>query len=124
MSVRSNNDVIGLFAGTQQVGTVTCPNQTNPYGRGIKVFVNVTSVGGAGTVTVTIQGIDPVSGVAYTALASTAIAATGLTVLTVYPGLPAAANASANDVLPRQWNVKAVVAANAVAFTVGASVIV
>lgn len=109
------------------VGATTSQNSadlTNADGRGVKVFVNVTSAG-TGSITVAVQAKDPASGTYATLLASAAIVANGLALLTVYPGLPATANVSANDVLPRQWRV-AVTAnnANPVNYTVGASLIV
>lgn len=64
----------------------------------LEVYVNVT-VYTAGSLTVTIQGVTP-DGVAYTLLASTALAATGLVRLRVSPYLTAAANAVAADILP------------------------
>jgi hypothetical protein len=51
-------------------------------------------------VVVTINAIDKVSGKKSTVLASAAITGTGTTVLKVGPGLTAAANLVANDVLP------------------------
>jgi len=50
---------------------------------------------------------------------------TGTTVLTVYPGLTAAANVTVNDVLPRTWRVITAIGGStpAVTATVGASVI-
>jgi hypothetical protein len=84
-------------------------DQGNINWRGVKVVINMTVVG-TGSITATIQGKDPVSGVYYTLLASAAIAANGTTVLTVYPGLTPTANVTANDVLPDVWRVS--VAAN------------
>ena len=73
----------------------------NGYGRGILIFVDITALTGtAPTLTVTLQGKDPVSGKYYTILASTALAAVATTVLRVFPGLTAAANLIANDLLP------------------------
>jgi hypothetical protein len=77
-------------------------------GIGLMVFINVTAV--TGSVTVTIKNVDPVSGATATVLASAAIAATGLTVLKVYPGLTAAANATANDIIGNQTQIQSVIA--------------
>jgi hypothetical protein len=65
-----------------------------------------TTVFGTGSVTVTIQGLDPTSGKYYTMLASAAIVATGTVVLTVFPGAPVG-NVSANDQLPATWRLLA-----------------
>lgn len=82
-------------------------DQTNTNARGLHLIVDITALGGTTpTLTVTIQGKDAVSGKYYDILASSALNATGTTVLKVYPGLTAAANTAANDVLPRDWRVK------------------
>ena len=126
MSVRTNTDLNAsqLIAGVGATTSQNTPDQTNPYGRGVKVIVNVTNAG-TGSITATIQGKDPGSGAYYTILASAAIVANSVNVLTVYPGAPATANVSANDALPRQWRV-AITAnnANPVSYSVGATVLV
>lgn len=94
----------------QVAGTVTSSNQTNPLNKGIKVYINITTIGSGNTVTVTIQAVDPGSGNVVALLVSAALASNATTTLTVYPGLTAAANVTANDVLPYTWNIKAVVA--------------
>lgn len=68
--------------------------------RGIMVFVNVTAITGTSpTLTVSIKGQSP-QGVDFTILTSAAITATGQTVLTVYPSLPASANVTAQATIP------------------------
>jgi len=113
-----------ILSGVGATATQNSADQLNPCGRGVKVFANVSAIG-TGSVTFSIQAKDPASGTYSTILSSAAIVANGMTVLTVYPGLPATANVSANDVLPRQWRVVATANnANPVNYTVGASVIV
>lgn len=83
----------------------------NDFMRGVLVFLNVESVG-AETITVTIQGKSPVgTDEYYTILASAAITDPGLTVLAVYPGITAAANASVSAVLPATWRISVTVSA-------------
>ena len=74
--------------------------------RGVKVFIVVNSVSG-GNVTVNIQQMAPAADAATydTILSSASITSTGLTVLTVYPGVTAASNVSVADVLPTLWRV-------------------
>src|SRR4051812_9748214 len=79
-----------------RTATANSPDQVNGNGRGVKVFICVTAAG-TGSVTPKIQGKDPVSGQYYDILAGTALTSNGLAVLTVYPGLAAAANSAAND---------------------------
>lgn len=98
-----------LIASTQASLVVADPNNQlpffNPLHKGIKLVVDITGLTGTTpSLTVTIRGRDPVSGKAYTILASAALTANGTTILTVYPGIPATANVSANDVLPAHWD--------------------
>ncbi|HKY44905.1 MAG TPA: hypothetical protein VJM50_17565 [Pyrinomonadaceae bacterium] len=74
----------------------------NPTGKAAHVVIDITSITGTTpTATFTVQGKDPVSGKYYTLLASAALNANGTTVLKIGPGLTAAANLVANDVVPR-----------------------
>jgi hypothetical protein len=103
------------------------PDQANYNGRGLQLGINVTAITGTSpTLTVTVQGKDSASGTYYTILASTAINATGFTLLTVYPGAPTTANVSSPQVLPRTWRVLYAIGGTtpAVTATIGASVIV
>lgn len=78
----------------------------NYNGKGLKLFIKTGAFGsGASAITVTIQGKDPVSISYYSILTSASLTASTFTVLSVYPGLTASANVTANDVLPRTWNV-------------------
>lgn len=122
--VRNNVDTAALITLTAQAaGTVNSADQTNYNGRGVVVGINVT-VATAETLTINIQGKDAASGVYYTLLSSTALAITGFTALTLYPGATTTANVSISGVLPRTWRVQAVVTGTSVSATVGASVIV
>lgn len=97
-------------------------DQDNFVGRGLHVTVDLTAFSGT-SITVTIEGKDPLSGKYYTLLASAALAAVATTVLKVYPGLTAAANTVASDILPRVWRVKTTIASATVTGTINASVI-
>jgi hypothetical protein len=80
------------------------PTDTNEYfvgkARGVTVVIDVTAVTSTPSTTVTIQGVDRVSGKTWTILASAAIATVSTVILRVAPGLPAAANVTANDLVP------------------------
>lgn len=122
----TNADFGALLTLAAASANVNSPDQLNPARRGVKVVVNITAITGTTpTLTVAIQGRDQASGQYYTILASAALNATGTTVLTVYPGLPATANVSANDVLPPTWRISATIGGTtpAVTATIGASVI-
>lgn len=99
-------------------------DQSNDASSGIKIVIDVTAISGTTpTLTVTLQGKDVASGKYYTILASAAISAVGTTVLSVRPGLTAAANQVANDFLPRTWRVSYAIAGTtpSVTATIGAS---
>jgi hypothetical protein len=102
-------------------------DQANISAIGLKLVVDITAITGTTpSLTVTIQGKDKASGKYYNILTSAALAAVGTTVLTVYPGVAAAANVSANDILPATWRVLYAIAGTtpAVTATVGASLII
>lgn len=70
------------------------------------VIINITTLTGTTpTATFTVQGKDEASGTYYTLLASTVLNATGQTVLRIGPGLTAAANLVANDIIPKTFRV-------------------
>lgn len=104
------------------VATVTF-DVTNAMGKGIQVFTDLTVLGASSTVTVTIQGKDPVSGKFFTLLAGTAISTVSSQMLTVYPGLTAAAGSVATQVVPRSIRISVAVAVAASTFSVGYSLI-
>lgn len=99
---------ITLLASTERTATVNTDHIHNaaidghPI-RGVKVTLDVTTTSATPSVTFTIQGVDPTSGSYYTVLASSAITTVSTTTLTVYPGITAAANVSASDVMPTTW---------------------
>jgi hypothetical protein len=106
-----------LSAASTQTNTVALSG-VNSQHRGISIFVNLTAVSGTGpTLTVTLSAIDPISGALITLLASAALGATGTTLLQVYPGIAVAANASANAVLPSQWQVSYTIGGTTPSFT-------
>ncbi|HLA60918.1 MAG TPA: hypothetical protein VK626_01610 [Nitrospiraceae bacterium] len=114
--------ITAVGATTSQTGA----DQLNINGKGVKVVLDMTvNAGGAGSVTLTIQGKDVVSGKYYTLLVGAAVVTVSTNVYELYPGLPATANVSANTLLPRTWRVITTANnANATSYTVGASVIV
>lgn len=117
----SNLDNLSLISASNVSTSQTSPDQTNFYGRGVKVFLNATAIG-TGALIVLIQYKDPVSGQYITALTSAAVIANGLTQYTIYPGIAAVANVAVNDVVPRTWRVQ-VTGANSSSFTVGGAII-
>lgn len=114
-----NHEYPTVLSGTLVSAPANGDDQQNPCFRGVKVVVDVTAFAGT-SITFTIQGKDPSSGKYYTLLATAALAATGTLALTVYPGVTAAANVSASDVVPRKWRVISTGTFNNTTFTIGA----
>lgn len=107
-----------------RTATTNSGDLDNGQHRGLHVVIDVTAASATPSVVFTIQGKDEVSGQYYTLLASAAITGVGTTVLRVYPGLTAAANLVANDVLPKTWRVLATHAdADSITYSVGACLI-
>jgi hypothetical protein len=88
---------------------------------GCIVMLNVSAAPGVDTVTLSIEGKDPVSGTYYTVLAAAARVATGMDVLQVQPGGAVTANVSANASLPDTYRIKVTHSAGT-AFTYSVSV--
>ena len=116
----SNLDNITLITASGVTTTQTSADQTNINARGCHVWIYITALT-AGSVTVTIQGKDPVSGQYLNILTSPALSATGFTALEVGPGIAVAANIAQSTQLPRTWRVQAAVATGPASFTVSTS---
>lgn len=120
----AENNSVTLLASAARTATVATADQRNPHHRGVVVVIDVTASSATPSVVATIQGKDEVSGKYYTILASAAITGTGTTVLRVYPGLTAASNTVANDVLPSTWRVNFVHAdADSITYSAAAQLI-
>jgi len=120
-----NGSTTTVMASAARTATENSDDQGNVTGRGVHVAINVTAVTATPSVTFTIQGKDTVNGAYYDILTSAAITATGTTYLSVYPGITAAANVSASDILPRVWRVRAVHAdADSITYSVAANLVI
>jgi len=117
------NDNITVLASAARTATVASATFNNGNYRGGQFIINTTVVPGAAPSTVfNVQMLNGVTGNFITLLSSVAITAVGTVVLRVYPGLVAAANLVANDLLPWQWRVQAVHGnANSVTYSVAAN---
>jgi hypothetical protein len=114
-----DNQTCGITA-SGVTSTQTGADQTNYNHSGVIVVLDMTVVG-TGSVTLEIDGKDPVSGKYFAILTGAAVVTNSTNVYRVYPGITAAANVSASDVLPRTWRVKVTANnANATNYTVGA----
>jgi len=119
---RSNMDGISLANLSGATTSGQSADQTNYNGRGLKVFINVSSFSGT-SITFKIQGKDPVSSTYFDMLTGAAIVATGTQLLTIYPALTAVANVTATDVLPRTWRLSWTITTATVTATAGGIVL-
>ena len=121
----NNGSDLTVFASGAQTATQTQGDQTNSSNaRGIKVVLDMTNVTSAPSVTLEIDGRDTTSGKYYSILTGAAVTTVSTNVYTIYPGLSAVANSTANDVLPHTWRVKVTANnANSGTYSVGASLL-
>jgi len=110
---------VTILSSAARTTTQTGSDQTNRNARGIAVVLDMTAVG-TGSVTLTIEGKDPLSGKYVTLLAGIAVTTNSTNVYTVYPGYAATANVSANAALWRTWRVNVTANnANSATYSVG-----
>ena len=119
---RGNTDITAL-ASAARTATLNSGDLTNYNGRGLHVVLDVTNAG-TGSITLTIQAKDALSGQYYTLLAGAAVTTVSTNVYKVFPGATAVANAAANDILPRTYRILVTHNnANSITYSVGASII-
>ena len=115
---------VTVLASGARTATVASADFVTDAVRGIHVIIDVTAVTSTPSTTFTLQGKDPASGQYYTLLASAALTGTGTTVLKVFPGATASANAAANDCLPAVWRVNCTHGnANSMTYSVAANLL-
>lgn len=115
-----NTDLGALITAAGATTTQTSAIQNTPAGKGLIVVLRMQTVG-TGSVTLTISGVDNLTGLTYTLLAGAAVTTNSVNVYTVYPAAPATANVSANSPVPQYWQVTATANnANAATYTVSA----
>lgn len=110
LAVAAQSNVLGtLLTSAARTVTTASSDVTNTSYRGAHVVINVTSYT-SGTWTPVLQGKDPISANYYDICTGPAIAATGMTIVKVYPGISSAIeNApTCNDFLPRTWRINMV----------------
>lgn len=98
-----NNTELTLLSSAARTADTNSSDTVNYNWRGGHFVINITVL--TTSVIPTIQAKDPISGTYYSLLVGASIAATGITILKVYPGIVAVANASASDVLPRTFRI-------------------
>jgi archaellum component FlaF (FlaF/FlaG flagellin family) len=114
-----NNVDVTLLASASRTTTQTSADITTYNAAGIHVVLDMTVVG-TGSVTVSINGKDSVSGKFYTILAGAAVTTNSTNVYKIFPGATVTANVSANDHLPRVIQIVVTANnANAATYSVG-----
>lgn len=104
--VRSNENPI-VLASAARTATVESATFTNYNARGAHIVIDVSAITATPSIVVKVQGQNPANLTQfYDILVSTAIVATGTTILKVYPGITTIPNASASDILPWGWRVR------------------
>lgn len=119
MGVASNREFT-LSASAAKTATFTVAHE-NLYGRGVKLWVNVTAVTGTTpTLDIKLQGVDPVSEAGFD-IPDAAFAqitdATGDQEFILYPGVAATANVSVSDALPLTWQAVCTIGGTTPSFT-------
>lgn len=118
------NEQVQILPSAARTASVNSIDFTNNFAKGGHFVIDVTAATDTPSIVATIQGKDYYSGKYYTILASAAITATGTTVLKVFPGATAAANAAVNDVLPVTYRVSVAAAdADSITYSIGASLV-
>lgn len=104
------DEYVTVFPSAARTASATSSVFPSGGARGLILIIDATALSATPSVTFTIQGVSPVGADTWTILASAAVTSAATSVLRVYPGLTAAANTVANDVLPGQWQVTATAA--------------
>lgn len=121
---RRGNTTVTLLASAARTTTQTGADTTNYNARGIRVTLDMTTVG-TGSVTLSIEAKDETSGKYVALLTGAAVTTNSTNVYKVYPGLTAAANSVANDVLSRVFRIVVTANnANSATYSVGYDLIV
>jgi hypothetical protein len=121
MAAKTHNEGTIFPLAARATGEYASDPFVNPCWLGARFFLNLTVVGGAGTVTFKIQNQDPVSRawVDVPEAVTTALAAVALTTFTMYPGVEEDANVHISNPLGNTWRAVATVGGNDVTFSVG-----
>ena len=119
MAVNQNFTALNVVGATT---TQTTQDFKNEWGCGSEIYLNVSNAG-TGSITITVQGKDPTSGVYYNVLQGAAVTSNGFTRYQIFPGATTAANVSVNDLMPYTWRIVMTANnANAISYSVGVTI--
>lgn len=111
------NGVI-LPSAARAAATYTTDEYFAPDVNGLRLYIDITNANG-GTVTVTVQGKDPVTGNWVAIGTSAALNSNATTIFTIAPGVTETANVDIGDPLPVSWRLSVVVGTAIVTFSIG-----
>lgn len=100
-----NNNEETILASAARTATTNSADFTNFNHKGGHFIIDISAITATPSITVIIQGKDPVSSNYYDILVSDALVAVGTNTLKVYPGIGQIANQAASDILPRTFRV-------------------
>ncbi len=89
-----------VYESAARVATPTAVELDMSTAHSLILVVDCTLYPAAASVVFNVDGVDPTSGTAWTILDSTAVTATGTTILRIGPEMTASAGAKARDVVP------------------------
>jgi hypothetical protein len=118
--LQDNQDGIALITAVLATSNQASQDQQQTGQRGVKLFLNVTTIGIGGALVPIVEVKDLISGL-YVALftLSVPVAANGLFMYTIYPGLTVGTTV-VSDVLTRTWRARVTgLAAGGSSFTLG-----
>jgi len=116
------NEYVYVLPMETRTSAVTSPVQVNKGFKGVKLTLFVATI--SGDIGMHLNGVDRLSGQQYYLLSSSSVSASGVTNLTVYPGITTQANVALSTVLPYDWSVTVAPVGSAEArYSVGASLI-
>lgn len=121
--VKYNYDEIGLVSALRTATASTAGNTIT--GRGIIVTLNVTAIAATGSLTVSLEGRDPVSLNYHTVATFSPVTTVSLNAFTVYPGIVEVAGSRFNMILPSVFRITCTpINAVDITYSVGYNVIV
>ena len=131
----ANQREIMFSSALRAAGAHTSNIITNHCGKGGIFYLDITAETGTSTLDVKLQVLDPIggdwvdldnniTGTGVMEFAQASAVTTGPTILTVYPGLTASANAVCNGILPMQFRAHATVGGTNMTFSLAVDLIV
>lgn len=119
-----NNTNETLLASAARTAAVNSADFVNYNAKGAQFIIDISATPATPEITVTIQGKDPISGNYYDLLIGPVYNSVGTNILKIYPGIVASPNASASDILPRDYRVSVANAdADSITYSIAAALV-